>query len=825
MVAGRRGSAGTGRMRDGRKPMRVTLAWLRLDTRRRLRSLTVLGLLIALSAGTVLGAVAGARRGQTAFGRLWAHTLPATATVLPNQPGFDWARIRALPEVSALTTFALAGYGIKGLPVAESYEQFPTASDAVMRTIERPVVLQGRLFDPRRADEVVVTPNFPASFGKGVGDYLTLQLPSPKQADGHYDPTTGAPARGPQVRVRIVGVVRSPWFSDSIGYLGSVVPSPALFAQHRANFLGAHNTGFVNALVRLRDGRAGLSQFRADLARVTGRDDIDIWDNLGTFGVAAQQVDSFDAACMLAFGLAALAAAIFLLGQTIARYTWATVAELQLLRAVGLAPRQAIAAAAAGPFLTAIAGTALGVGAAVFVSQWMPIGAASLIEPSPGISADWLVLGVGGALIPLLVLAGSAAVAAAALAAGRAARPARRSWVALGLARAGAPVPVVVGSRFALEAGRGRSAVPVRPAMAGAIVGVLGVLAAFTFTAGVTDAASHPERFGQTISLQTEIGVNGQSPPGVPQALAAVARDPDVTGLNDARIAVAYSGNVGLTTYTYEPVAGKRLPVVLTAGRMPAGAGQIVLAPTSAQELHAKVGSVIPVSGGTATHGYTVTGIGFVPEGSHNGYADGAWVTPAGYQQIFRGAHFAYKFWIAEVSVRPGADVTAVGRRISTAAAKAARAPVVFGVPPPPDQVRQIRDVSVLPVALSGFLVLLAAGAVGHALATAVRRRRHELGVLRALGLTRPQSWLVVITQASLLAVIGLAFGVPLGLALGRRLWHQVAETTPLLYHPPLAVWALLLIVPAGLLAANLLAVWPGHRAAGLRSGQVLRTE
>jgi hypothetical protein len=47
----------------------------------------------------------------------------------------------------------------------------------------------------------------------------------------------------------------------------------------------------------------------------------------------------------------------------------------------------------------------------------------------------------------------------------------------------------------------------------------------------------------------------------------------------------------------------------------------------------------------------------------------------------------------------------------------------------------------------------------------------------------------------------------------------------PLAYHPPTALWALLLIVPVGLLAANLLAVWPGHRAAGLRSGQMLRTE
>jgi hypothetical protein len=407
--------------------MRVTLVWLRLDTRRRWRSLTVLGLLIALSAGTVLGAIAAARRGDTALGRLLDRTLPATATVLPNQPGFDWDKIRALPEVAALTTFAVAGYAIKDLPAAISSEGFPPGDDAVMRTIERPVMLQGRMYDPRRADEVVVTPSFPASFGKGVGDYLTLQLPTPKQADQGYDPNTGARAHGLEIRVRITGVVRSPWFSDSIGNPGAVLPSPALFAQHRASFVGAHDSGFLNALVRLRNGRADLPQFRADLARITHRNDIDIWDNLGTFAVPAQRVDSFEAACMLAFGLAALVAAIFLLGQSIARYISATVAELQLLRAVGITPRQAIAAAAAGPFLTAIAGTAVGVAAAVFVSRWMPIGAAALLEPSPGISADWLVLGAGGAMIPLLVLAGSAAVAAVGLAAGRAARPARRS--------------------------------------------------------------------------------------------------------------------------------------------------------------------------------------------------------------------------------------------------------------------------------------------------------------------------------------------------------------------------------------------------------------
>jgi hypothetical protein len=85
--------------------VRITQTWLRLEIRRRLRSLLVLALLVALATATVLAAAAGARRGQTAFGRLWASTLPATVTVLPNQPGFDWARVRALPEVAALSEF------------------------------------------------------------------------------------------------------------------------------------------------------------------------------------------------------------------------------------------------------------------------------------------------------------------------------------------------------------------------------------------------------------------------------------------------------------------------------------------------------------------------------------------------------------------------------------------------------------------------------------------------------------------------------------------------------------------------------------------------
>jgi hypothetical protein len=56
------------------------------------------------------------------------------------------------------------------------------------------------------------------------------------------------------------------------------------------------------------------------------------------------------------------------------------------------------------------------------------------------------------------------------------------------------------------------------------------------------------------------------------------------------------------------------------------------------------------------------------------------------------------------------------------------------------------------------------------------------------------------------LAAIDLLIGIPLGLALGRTVWQVVAENTPLLYVAPVAVAALVLIVPLALLTASLLA-------------------
>jgi hypothetical protein len=807
--------------------MRITLTWLRVDTRRRWRSLVVLALLVAVATGTVLGAVAGARRGQSAFDRLWARTLPATATVLPNQPGFDWARIRALPEVTALTKFAVSfGFEVQGAPGAGT--GFPTADDQLTRTIERPVVLRGRLANPRRADEVIVTPKFAASYGKHVGDPLTLHLASVQQVNGGYDGSSGAPPRGPAVRVRIVGVARSLWISvdaDDTGQTGGVLATPALFTRYRANMVGTNGQTYINALLRLRGGAAAIPAFRADLARVTGRSDIDVWNNLVTFGDPVQRVSSYESACLLAFALAALVAALFLIGQFVARYIATTVIDLQVLQAVGMTRGQAAASASAAPFLAAVAGTTAGAAGAFVASRWMPIGAASIVEPHPGLEADWLVLGAGWVICPLLVLAGSAVAARVALTAGRQVT-ARRSAAATTAAAAGLPLPVVIGTRFALEPGRGRAAVPVRPALLGAVTGVLGVLAAFTFSAGVSDAAAHPARFGQTWQLGTFLGLNGRDFGPASRVLRAVAADRDVTGVDDARIGGAQSGQISVESFTYDPVSGKRPAIVLADGRMPATRNEIVLGPTTARELHAGTGSTVRLTGGAGPRAVRVTGIGFLPPGPHNGYADGAWLTPAGYDRIFAGTHYAFKFHVATVSLRPGANVPAVARRLNAAAAaiKGGRA-FTFTPSAALPEVQEIKELQLLPLALSVFLALLAVGAVGHALLAAVHRRRQDLAVLRMLGMTRRQLRLVIATQASVLAVAGVLFGVPLGLLLGRTLWRAVANFTPVAYQAPVAVWALLLVGPAAVAAANLLAAWPQQRAVRLRAGEVLRTE
>ena len=73
---------------------------------------------------------------------------------------------------------------------------------------------------------------------------------------------------------------------------------------------------------------------------------------------------------------------------------------------------------------------------------------------------------------------------------------------------------------------------------------------------------------------------------------------------------------------------------------MPRTAGEVLLAPGSLKTLGTRAGSPVTLTGSRGAVTYTVTGTGLVPAGAHNTYADGGWLTDAGYDALFTG----YKF-------------------------------------------------------------------------------------------------------------------------------------------------------------------------------------
>ncbi|MCW2546003.1 MAG: hypothetical protein JWN96_463 [Mycobacterium sp.] len=798
--------------------MSVVIAWLRLELRRRWRSLVVVALLVAVSVGTVMTALEGARRNASAIERLRSRTLPATAAVLANTPNFDWRAVRRLPEVAAFTTIGPT-FALKGFP-AEAVAE-PALLPSTARTIERPVIASGRMFDADSSDEGVVPAEFASRFHIKVGDTVSLRLPTPKELMAAVLAGSSGHFTGPQLRIRVVGTSISHWFGDSL------LLAPGVTTRYAANLVGSGGNSdrplFANALVRLRGGAADMSRFRADVARVTGRPDLEVIDVAVWEDHPAQQQSSFAARCLVAFGAAAFAAALFLVGQAISRYVALNAFELRSLRGLGLSQGQGMMAAAAGPTASGAIGVLLGGVGAILASQLFPIGEVATAEPHPGISVDWLVLGLVGAGAVLLVLAG--ALTAARFQLSERSRPTgRRSAVASAMAGAGFPAPVVIGTRLALESGRGRSSLPVRPALIGATLGVLGVLAALTFSGGVSDAASHPERFGQTYQLSAEVGNDGQDFGPVDTYAEALRGRPEVTGVDNARIAVASStgGKSSITLYAYN-VLPKPLDVVVTSGRMPRSADEVLLAPQSLQSLHASVGDRVVLAGSKGSSTFTVTGSGLVPQGFHNNYADGGWLTDSGFDTLFKG----YKFHLVYVSVAASEATPDAGQRLSAALGREnpKLADFQLSSPDPLTQLAALRDVRVLPRLLGAFLAVLGVGAVGHALVTAVRRRSGQLAVLRAIGMTPWQCRTVALTHATVIGLVGLIFGLPLGLALGRIVWRTVADYTPFQYVPPLDVTALLLLIPATLLAVNLLAIWPGRQAGKLHLAQVLRAE
>jgi putative ABC transport system permease protein len=176
--------------------------------------------------------------------------------------------------------------------------------------------------------------------------------------------------------------------------------------------------------------------------------------------------------------------------------------------------------------------------------------------------------------------------------------------------------------------------------------------------------------------------------------------------------------------------------------------------------------------------------------------------------------------------LRPGADFNAVCADLRT------KLPANVIVRAPDRHNRQIARMlgafQLNLTALSLISLLVGMFLIYNTVATAVVRRRHEIGVLRALGLSGLQVQALFIAEALLLGLAGSVLGLLLGVVMAGQLVGAVSQTITSLYilasiqNLFVSPWAVLASL-ALCLGAVLLAAWfPAREAASLSPVEAL---
>jgi putative ABC transport system permease protein len=126
----------------------------------------------------------------------------------------------------------------------------------------------------------------------------------------------------------------------------------------------------------------------------------------------------------------------------------------------------------------------------------------------------------------------------------------------------------------------------------------------------------------------------------------------------------------------------------------------------------------------------------------------------------------------------------------------------------------QFDPILALVYALLGLAIVIALLGIGNTLALSIVERTRELGLLRAVGMTRSQLRSSIRWESVIIAVQGTLLGLALGLVLGWAFVTALADEGLEVFAVP---WtSLLVVVLLGGLAGMLAAVMPSRRAARL---------
>ena len=854
---------------------------LRADMRVRWRGLLALALLLALVAGVVITAAAGARRTDTAYPRLlsWANAAQATVIVTNSesaekppktQPSDQYftaggraaeavrrkyfAALGALPEVASAalaTEYNMALPSPGGAVPDTSLSVLASPDGSLGVTGDRVRVTAGRMLAAGAVDEAVIDPALASRLHLRPGGTLRL-IGIPKDRDGTPDLTLAVP-----LTFRVTGIAV---FDDQVVPTTGTTAQPRvlLSAKFAASTAAVTMTNLPEAAVRLRPG-ASMTAFLRDADTLRKRYGIDDGDyvavTLGDQVAATERAIRPQALALAIFAALAGLIGLAVTGQLLARQLALDAADYPALRGIGMTRTQLAAGSLATLAVAATAGAAIAVVIAVAASPLMPIGPARTAEPHAGVDVDLAVLAIGFAVTAIapVLLAVPAAARAARLAgwpggggpaaAGPAplrSRP-RFSLLSALLGKAG-PASVAAGLRMAFESGHRRGAVPARTALAGTAVAVGAVVAAVVFGTSLLGLVGTPARYGQNWDVKFDAGYAD-----IPPAYGALL----VAGIGGfSGYALGNNGELSVDGMTNVPAIGID-PVLgggggyltLLAGRAPAAAGEIALGTQTLHVLHKKVGQTVQVRviwrGGVAgppvTRTMRITGTTVfpafgLPALANTDLGSGAVVATSLLSGITgdtgcNGHITCYNYLL--LRVRPGTDLGADAAVLSARAAQHQCPPGQCTVTADqrPGDIRNYAGVRDTPLVLAAVLALLAVGTLIHVLVTTVRRRRRDLAVLKTLGFTRAQVRRAVASSATALAAAALLIGLPAGVVAGRLAWAVFAAAAGVGGTATVEIPLLLLTIPATVLLANLIAAWPAWSAAAVSPASALRTE
>ena len=811
--------------------------WLRLraELRHQWRVWLALAMLLGVIGGIALTAAAGARRTDTAYPRFLRASHAAQLAVFPALSGFGgyFRAVARLPQVSSSASAAflqMSRPGPGASPFGLTAEASPAGDDGV--SLDRVKVLAGRLFDPADPHAVMISQQLAGQEHLRPGGTLHL---------------IGYPQRGPspdiahavRLAFRVSAVVA---FTDQIAAASypRLLLSPA-FARTRQAMSFNPAGGALYLVLRPHADAAAFTRQAMALAVRYRVGNIQV-AHLATTYAAAQRSIRPEAVALGTFaGLAGLIA-LAIIGQLLSRQLVLDSAEFPVLRALGM-PRSRLAALSlARVAAVTTVGAVLAVGTAIAASPLMPIGPARSAEPSPGVELNLAILGAGFVMIaaaPLLVVLPAALRAASrargALGLAEPAAPVRPSRLSLALGLTGS-VPGNLGVRMAFEPGHGRTAVPVRSALAGTTVAVAAVVAAMVFGASFLGLVGTPHLYGQ--NWAQELNLQAGAVPGAigQQVLAQVKGLTEYAGGDYGEVSVVAPGHRSGTVVPaigLDQLRGRRF-LTLLAGRAPAGPHEIALGPRTLRTLGLHVGQRVKVDAGNRTSQMRIVGSavlagfhvgGSTPTDLGTGAVVAASVLSQPSPPACPGQATCYNFFL--LRYRPGTDLRVAAAEVTSVATRRGCPPglCVVASDQRPSDIENYTGVRDTPLALGAVLALLAVGMLAHVLLTGVRRRRRDLAMLKTLGLLRSQLLRVVSWQATALAAAALLAGLPLGLLAGRWAWLLFADSAGVGNQADVPLPLVLLVIPVTLILAVLLAAVPGWTAARVRPALILRSE